>query len=677
MKWRAAVMLAVSVASAACERGGPIELIAPPACGHLIAGSWDERFVYPGVAGLDASVEAMVALPDGRIAVGGRFDNAAGLPLHNVATWDGAVWTPLGDGLPGLVRGLAVDDGGTLWAVGGVPDAGWGSYVARWDAGAWTVVVEDAWWITGIAAVTGGVAIHGGFGSIDGVVAHGLAVWDGQRWSAQGLDPYSSVSTVTRTPVGVCLGGYLAAEGLALGHRAACKEGPSWTALGSPVTGPMSVLARAPDGRWWAGGDLRFYDDPEEIPIQGIASLGDDGMWHPLDGGLHDHDGFFPAPVVSSIHFDGAGLVIAGRFNRVGPERLYAGGLARWSPVRGWQAVAAPGTSPLWPPWQVNALIVDDRGLHVAGSFGSVAATAAVNVATVAPDGTVSPWTGGRVALAPQGYVNNVVDGPGGVIVAGGLTVAGLSHAPAAVFDGAWHPLPGNPSPDDDVRAAVAPDGAIILAGRQLRRWDGTAWTPIEIESAAPRLLLVTGDGSLYLAVAAPDGVDIVRWHDGEITAVTTVVDASVVALTAFEGALVVVVTSPGGTRILIERDGRWTDIDGAPTYGIAGATVVPTFGLVVNTHAGQLLVWNGATWRSLEQPAGRVAACADGLVTVTPEVTSEGPSSRLTFFDGTGWHALASNGPGEVGSLSVTADGIYLGTGGGGEASVRRWAAR
>ncbi len=76
---------------------------------------------------------------NGTLVVAGHFSTAGGVPVSNIARWDGAGWSPLGEGLGGddpitVVRALAVFNGslyagGSFTTAGGLPS----SYIARWD----------------------------------------------------------------------------------------------------------------------------------------------------------------------------------------------------------------------------------------------------------------------------------------------------------------------------------------------------------------------------------------------------------------------------------------------------------------------------------------------------------------------------------------------------------------
>ena len=93
----------------------------------------------------------MVVHDDGSgpaLYVGGRFTSAGGVPVNNIARWNGTAWSDVGGGVTGgnaEVHALAVLDEGfgpTLFAGGRFTNAGGVavSNVARWDGASWSSV---------------------------------------------------------------------------------------------------------------------------------------------------------------------------------------------------------------------------------------------------------------------------------------------------------------------------------------------------------------------------------------------------------------------------------------------------------------------------------------------------------------------------------------------------------
>ena len=73
--------------------------------------------------------------------IGGWFNVAGGQPgFGNIARWDGNSWHKFGNGLNGLVRAVAVDANGNVYAGGNFIFTGAGlqvNYVAKWNGSSW------------------------------------------------------------------------------------------------------------------------------------------------------------------------------------------------------------------------------------------------------------------------------------------------------------------------------------------------------------------------------------------------------------------------------------------------------------------------------------------------------------------------------------------------------------
>lgn len=160
---------------------------------------WDgTRWTGP-TTGTTWTFDAVTAL-GGDLVVGGVF--TAGPNLLNVMRWDGATYQPLGGGLSGRVRALAVFQGqlyaaGDFQNAGGDPDA---DGIARWDGTQWRAVgtgLADP----GASAVQlgrcllptpAGLYVGGSFQTAGGVPSNDVALWDGSAW--HGLPGLSSLS---------------------------------------------------------------------------------------------------------------------------------------------------------------------------------------------------------------------------------------------------------------------------------------------------------------------------------------------------------------------------------------------------------------------------------------------------------------------------------------------------
>ncbi|MFN9705194.1 MAG: hypothetical protein ACK595_10295, partial [Planctomycetota bacterium] len=84
-------------------------------------------------SGMNGSVEALAALPNGDLVAGGFFTTADGAAADGIARWSGNSWSALGSGASG-VRQLAVLPNGQLAVGGGFLTAGGNvsAYFARY-----------------------------------------------------------------------------------------------------------------------------------------------------------------------------------------------------------------------------------------------------------------------------------------------------------------------------------------------------------------------------------------------------------------------------------------------------------------------------------------------------------------------------------------------------------------
>jgi hypothetical protein len=136
------------------------------------------------------------AVFDDVLAVGGSFTTAGGAPAQNVAVWDGASWAPMGAGLPGEVKALAVYNDLPV-AAGAFTTPG---YVAQWDGGgAWQALGSGLdGTVNDLVVYHSELIATGAFLAAGGAPAARLARWNGSAWSAfaSGLDTEGLALTV-------------------------------------------------------------------------------------------------------------------------------------------------------------------------------------------------------------------------------------------------------------------------------------------------------------------------------------------------------------------------------------------------------------------------------------------------------------------------------------------------
>jgi hypothetical protein len=331
--------------------------------------------------------------------------------------------------------------------------------------------------------------------------------------------------------------------------------------------------------------------------------------------------------------------------------------------------------------FSIEAMLLDGDRVHVGGAFTRLGGRLATHIATVAPDGTVTPWLGDRPALGVHGHVVGIGETADGIVVAGSV-FAGDVAGSAAVFDGSWRPVPGEPQVTDVVDAAVRPDGTIVLSAESVTGWDGDAWAPISPTKPLDSPVFVDADGGVYYRRIYAGTSEVFRVHGGAERSLGTV-GGDVVAFAIFDGDLVVAAnveqadaTVTGAVLRLHHDDQRWRGIENWPEDPIRDLAVVPAMGIVVVTIAGLVATWDGATWQTLGfQPFGaephRLCACDRGFFL---SGGSDLGGALLAFHDGAAWYALSNQAPSRASAMALTRDGLYLGVVAPGRSNLALW---
>jgi hypothetical protein len=224
-------------------------------------------------------VRALTVYDDGSgpsLYAAGWFENAGGITVNNVARWDGNGWSALsGPSATGLGAALGAfalgvyDDGlgsdlyvvGDFGSAGGLPV----SNVARWNGSVWSALPGFDNTARALAVVDDGAgpALYAGgtFTTAGGVTVNRIARWNGSGWSALsgpagvGLDgAVASLSVFGEGGFRPALyaGGWLTVAGGVTVNHVARWDGGSWTALSGPegtgTNGNVLAFAGFDDG---------------------------------------------------------------------------------------------------------------------------------------------------------------------------------------------------------------------------------------------------------------------------------------------------------------------------------------------------------------------------------------------------------------------------------------------
>lgn len=624
------------------------------AFGQTCPAEWSKRF---GAINLDGGPLAAVAWDDdgpgphaSALYVAGSFSDAGGIPVNEVAKWDGETWsslaggafTPTGQG----IQALAVfdDDGpgphlpalyaaGDFTSIGGV-SAHW---IGRWDGTSWSALGSGLSGGTNSFPTVRALAVFdedgagpnppalfaaGDFFTAGGVSARLIARWDGTNWSAVANGSASSSGATIRALV------VHDADGTGPGSPK-LYAGGSFTSLGG---GTGANLAQWNGTSWSAVGSSNFND------VETLASV--------------DHDGSGPNPPV-----------------------LYAGGfygfpinnaLARFDGTT-WSGVSGGVDGAVW-----GMSTIDDDGtgplgeaLYVGGTFTHAGGLPANNVARF--DGTT--WSALGSGITMSNMQSPVV------YCLARFDADGSGPAPAYVYTGGFFDTAGGNS--------------VSYIGR----WDGTSWSaPQKGAAGAPlsnsgvRAFQVFDEdgagpqrpalfaGGAFTQVAGQVAHRIARYDGSAWSTLSSGMDQDVYSLCVFDD------DGAGPNPPALFAAGKFTTAGGVGAAAIAkwnGSSWVP-LGSGINGFVSSLAVFDedgaGPNPPSLfaagffSQAGGTAANCIarwDGTTWSALGVGLDGWTTALAVFD--------PDGPGPLPSTLIVG-GTFSNAGGSPAAGIAQW---
>lgn len=261
------------------------------------------------------TVFAMVAWND-RLYCGGEFQ-VAGAPfvpdqtfgVYHIASYDGASWSRVGDGLgfDNYPRVLGryqsqVIAGGHFGIAGGSFAMG----LARFDGSDWR---NFGWFdgdVKGMTEHNGELWVAGEFGTVNGIAADGVARWNGSQWSAVGMGPGPARAN--------CIASYQGAIHVGTTGSPKRWSGTAWQTFTPPIYGSVSVM-HVHGGVLFMGGATPFHPGAPNLFAWDGTSLTVPG------GGVNNS--------VEGLGSFGTELIVGGRFTTAGgtPARS----IARWN----------------------------------------------------------------------------------------------------------------------------------------------------------------------------------------------------------------------------------------------------------------------------------------------------------------------------------------------------------
>ncbi|MFZ4573230.1 MAG: GC-type dockerin domain-anchored protein [Phycisphaerales bacterium] len=381
------------------------------------AASW--TFLGRPGAAANTNVLALAALPDGSVIAGGTtISSVEGVPVSNIARWNGSAWSALATGTDGAVRALAALPNGDVIAAGEFFSAGGlgANRVARWNGSAWAPLGRGL--SSPVRALTtlpnGDLVAGGAFVSAGSVAARRIATWNGTDWSplGAGMDgtTFPAVNALTRLPGGdlIAGGSFLTAGGVAASNIARWT-GSDWLPLGSGTNGAVLALTTLQNGDVVAGGTFNRAGGA----TANFIARWNGAAWTPVGPGMS-------GAVRALTTLPNGDLIAGGSFVTIGG--LTVNHVARWDGST-WSALG-PGTN-----GDVWALLTLPNGDVIAGGFFTTAGGVTAN-RIARWDGASWSALGDGLGAGPGDYVTAVNALPNGDLIAGGVfTTAGTAAA--------------------------------------------------------------------------------------------------------------------------------------------------------------------------------------------------------------------------------------------------------
>jgi hypothetical protein len=616
--------------------------------------------------GFDGNVYASTHWdPDGpgpepeRLVVGGTFTIAGNASARGVAVWNGAGWSPIGEGIAGEVDALIVWNG-SLIASGNFATSNSTTFnhIARWNGSAWLplaggVSQGPATVFAGsLAAYQGKLIVGGRFAQAGSVPATNIAAWDGANWSSigdliNGSDPGSCGALTVFDGKLVAGGRFLSAGGVSA-NRIAAYDGSAWSAIGGGMDARVTALA-VYDNALIAGGE---FTSAEGNPAVGIARWSG-SAWSGI-GSIATDNPSPQTPGVYELAVINSRLYVGGAFQLVADGAVRANHIASWDGAA-WSALGSGVSGYVFNTVRmIDQLDPLDQRLCAGGQF-LYSGSAFLNGFGIWDGSAWSPATRGNSGAITTSILFNDE-----LVVAGAFqSIGGQTIQNIAAWNGAtWRPMVGERYAE--AYAFTQWNGQLVAAGAfedddgavqdAVARWDGSEWRILgdpffRTGSFSSLLAIASFQGELIVGgrftdVGSVAVNNVARWNGANWQPLASGLTGTVGALAEFGGKLIATgnITGSGATTIrsIAAWNGTaWTELGGGLTRG--GGAVVQPWAL---TAVGNDLYVGGPI-----SAAGGVAA------------------QNIARWDGSLWHALGAGvGTGNFSrTFDIKSDGSHL----------------
>lgn len=341
-----------------------------------------EGFLAEFQNGINGQVEALAVYSD-KVYAGGLFQMAGDKQVSNIAMYElGKGWSNLVGGSNGIIKALAVDANGNLYAGGEFTSIGGvnANNIARWNGTTWSAMGTGTSGLVSKIGINGLGAIYAGgaFENAGGILVRNIARWNGTSWVAlpDGSTSISGTNNEVRSIAfdaanNLYIGGNFAEAGGKTANRIAVYNGTAWSTLGAGTSGFVQSIVVTND-YVYLGGNFALADTNtvNRIVRWNKASA----TWTKLDLGTNGN--------VNDMVLLGGYLYIGGNFetvNRTDGRILRMNNLARYSTNTGWQALG--NMMSVGANNGINTLSVyNGNKIILGGNFSNLSAVNAMNI---------------------------------------------------------------------------------------------------------------------------------------------------------------------------------------------------------------------------------------------------------------------------------------------------------
>jgi FG-GAP-like repeat len=286
---------------------------------------------------------------------------------------------------------------------------------AKWDS-RFNLLGVDSGSVSAIAVSGNDVYVGGSFKTVGGVVANGIAKWNGTSWSALGGGvsggEFGHVDAIAVSGSDVYIGGDFTTAGGISANRIAKWNGSSWSALGSGVSGGVASITTKVNALAASGSNIYVggnFTTAGGVNTNYIAKW-NGSNWSALGTGVRDIGGFNS---VVALAVSGNDVYAGGGFKTIGGVSV--NGIAKWDGAS-WSALGSGVDGDIY------AIAVNGSNVYVGGGFSTAGGVNNVN--------SIAKWNGTIWSTLGNGVnstVRAIAVSDSNVFVGGVFTSAGGS----------------------------------------------------------------------------------------------------------------------------------------------------------------------------------------------------------------------------------------------------------